>query len=223
MIFGSAVDETLAGRIRVSVVATGIDSQKNVEQQPRPKLVAVGGGAAPVPQPILVRGVAKEPILTTAAVHAVSASPLRQPSHDMESIGNTAIAMEAPVQQPALVQRPLQARPPQFQPQPVAQPASRATLFADAQRPASMPPVNGQIYGAPDSGRPSLFNTVTGAFRRRAAAPAVGAAMQQPQPMRRDLPTDDYHPEAPRVSVQQTSAAEETGIEIPAFLRRQSS
>jgi cell division protein FtsZ len=222
VIFGSAVDETLTGRIRVSVVATGIDSQKTVEQQPRPKLVAVGGGgAAPAPQPILVRGVAKEPILAGAGVHAVASSPLRHPSHDTESVGNTAIAMEAPVQQPVL-QRPVQARPPQFQPQPIVQPAARANLFADAQRPASMPPSGGQMYAAPDAGRPSLFNTVTGAFRRRAAPPSPAAALQQPQPMRRDLP-EDYHPEAPRVSVQQTSAADETGIEIPAFLRRQSS
>jgi hypothetical protein len=36
---------------------------------------------------------------------------------------------------------------------------------------------------------------------------------------------DDYTPEAPRIvpSVRQTSAADETGIEIPAFLRRQQS
>jgi cell division protein FtsZ len=226
VIFGSAVDETLTGRIRVSVVATGIDSQKTAEQQPRPKLVAVGGGAAPAPQPILVRGVAKEPILTTAGVHAVSPSisPLRQPSHDTESIGNTAVAMESPVPHPAAQQRPLQARAPQFQAQPMAPQASRSTLFADAQRPASIPPSGGQLYAAPDSGRPSLFNTVTGAFRRRAAPlPPAGVALQQPQPMRRDLPVDDYQAEAPRVSVQQTSAAEETGIEIPAFLRRQSS
>ncbi len=86
-----------------------------------------------------------------------------------------------------------------------------------------MPPTNGQMYAAPDSGRPSLFNTVTGAFRRRAAPPPAGPALQQSQPMRRDLPVDDYQPEAARVSVHQTSAAEETGIEIPAFLRRQSS
>src|SRR3954469_10957116 len=40
VIFGSAVDQTLDGRIRVSVVATGIDSYKQTEQS-RPKLVAV--------------------------------------------------------------------------------------------------------------------------------------------------------------------------------------
>src|SRR3954468_9777596 len=75
VIFGSAVDETLSGRIRVSVVATGIDSHKMAEQ-PRPKLVAVGGGAAPAPQPIHMRGAAPAPV----AAAAVSAPALRQVS-----------------------------------------------------------------------------------------------------------------------------------------------
>src|ERR1700709_747654 len=42
VIFGSAVDQTLEGRIRVSVVATGIESYKQAEQS-RPKLGAGGG------------------------------------------------------------------------------------------------------------------------------------------------------------------------------------
>jgi hypothetical protein len=33
----------------------------------------------------------------------------------------------------------------------------------------------------------------------------------------------DYQAQTPHVSVRQTSAGEETGIEIPAFLRRQHS
>ena len=44
IIFGSAVDETLSGRVRVSVVATGIENAVRAEE--RPRLVAVGGGAA---------------------------------------------------------------------------------------------------------------------------------------------------------------------------------
>src|SRR5271165_4507344 len=50
IIFGSAIDENLQGKIRVSVVATGIDTQVDASQQmQRPHLVAVGGGA-PVPR-----------------------------------------------------------------------------------------------------------------------------------------------------------------------------
>jgi cell division protein FtsZ len=222
VIFGSAVDETLTGRIRVSVVATGIESAKTAEQ-PRPKLVAVGGGgAAPAPQPILVRGVAGEPVpMVVSGGHATVSSPLRQVSPHAETIGNNAMAMETQPLQAPMQQRPLQARQPQFQAQPIVQPVTRATLFANAERPATMPPSQPPMFMAPEGPRTSLFNTVTGAFRRRAAPPP--SPLQQPQSVRREAPADDYQPEAPRVSVHQASAADETGIEIPAFLRRQSS
>jgi cell division protein FtsZ len=55
IIFGSAVDESLNGRVRVSVVATGIDMQtERAAETPAagPRLVAVGGG---VPAPAGVR------------------------------------------------------------------------------------------------------------------------------------------------------------------------
>ncbi|WP_237217728.1 cell division protein FtsZ, partial [Falsiroseomonas oryziterrae] len=45
IIFGTSIDETMNGRMRVSVVATGIDAMVAREVE-RPKLVAVGGGAA---------------------------------------------------------------------------------------------------------------------------------------------------------------------------------
>ena len=78
------------------------------------------------------------------------------------------------------------------------------------------------MYAMGETARPSLFNTVTGAFRRRTMQQGV-APVLQPHAMRREPPSDDYQPEIARVSVRQTSAADETGIEIPAFLRRQSS
>src|SRR5271169_4652733 len=51
IIFGSAVDEALSGRVRVSVVATGIDTPTRAEEQ-RPRLVAVDGGAVGAPLPL---------------------------------------------------------------------------------------------------------------------------------------------------------------------------
>ena len=68
--------------------------------------------------------------------------------------------------------------------------------------------------------RPSLFSTVTGAFRRRQHhAPTVTA---EPAPVRADPAPQDPRAEPPRVSVRQT-AGDEVGLDIPAFLRRQSS
>ncbi len=213
VIFGSAVDEALTGRIRVSVVATGIDSQKFAEQ-PRPKLVAVGGGGAvPAPQPIVVRNTAQvaAPAFAPAVAQATAASPLRQVSPSAEPV---VARMEVQAQPRAVSQ-------PAPQAQPLAQLAAKANLFAEAQRPAVVPaqaPVQ-------DVSRPSLFNAVTGAFRRR-TTPAAAPAVMQPQAVRREPAVEDYQPVvAPQsqVSVQQTSASEQTGIEIPAFLRRQHS
>jgi cell division protein FtsZ len=217
VIFGSAVDETLAGRIRVSVVATGIDSHKSADQS-RPKLVAVGGGAAPAPQPIVVRNAAPAaaaPAFMPGAIQAPASSPLRQVSPQHEATA-TAPATEAQSPQPAGQPRPVAQR----QPQSIVGLSAKANLFAESQRPTAMPS-QPAAHLAPEPARPSLFNTVTGAFRRRVTQPIMPAA--QPQPLRRELDAEDYQPQTPHVSVRQTSVADETGIEIPAFLRRQHS
>jgi cell division protein FtsZ len=217
VIFGSAVDETLTGRIRVSVVATGIDSQK-IAEQPRPKLVAVGG-AAPTPQPILVRNAAPAAVPAPGVTQASAPSPLRHASPHPETNGSSAMAMDPQPMQPAL--QPRQMRPPQVQPQPIVQPASRTSLFADGPRPTSMPASQPPMFNATEATRPSLFNTVTGAFRRRATLPA--ATVAQPQPVRREPAMEEYQAEPAPVSVRSNPGTDETGIEIPAFLRRQSS
>jgi cell division protein FtsZ len=217
VIFGSAVDQSLEGRIRVSVVATGIDSQR-ISEQSRPKLVAVGGGASPAPQPIVVRNaapVAGAPGFIPGVVQPGALSPLRQVSPQPEAVGETALATEAQAQQPLVQQKPGQ----QAQPLPIAQLAAKANLFAESQRGPAMPAHLPQA--ATESARPSLFNTVTGAFRRRALQPAA-APTQQPT-TRREPEMAEYQAQNPHVSVRQTSAADETGIEIPAFLRRQHS
>ncbi|WP_428536820.1 cell division protein FtsZ [Rhodopila sp.] len=228
VIFGSAVDETLAGQIRVSVVATGIDSYKSTEHS-RLKLVA--GGAAPAPQPIINRNA------MPGSVQATATSPLRQVSPQPEVGANVAAMMEAQPSQPGLHQsgqpglhqsalspglhppafqtKPVQQRP--AQPQPIAQLASKANLFAQSHGPAAVPAHLPNGINEPT--RPSLFNKMTGVLRGRPFPPTVAAS---PQPMtRREPEFADDQPQTHHVSVRQTSAGEETGIEIPAFLRRQ--
>jgi cell division protein FtsZ len=215
VIFGSAVDESLTGKIRVSVVATGIESQKFAEQ-PRPKLVAVGGGgAAPAPQPIIVRNAAAAVTAPAFMPGVVQASPLRQVSPQAEADDNLAPMMEAQAQQPVFQPRPV----PQTAPLPVTQLTEKANLFAATQRPTAMPSYVPPVVA--EAARPSLFNAMTGAFRRRAVQPAAANA-QQPA-MRREPAVADHQVQNPQVSVRQTSAGDETGIEIPAFLRRQHS
>jgi len=219
VIFGSAVDETLTGRIRVSVVATGIDSHKAAEQ-PRPKLVAVGGGAAPAPQPIHVRTVGSTAPSAAGAGVTPVAGPLRHVSPPPETSETIGMTTEAPMA-PGAALRQVQPRQPQMQPQPGSQAGARTGLFANQQRQAPIAaPVN-PPHAEPEPARASLFNTVTGAFRRRTLSPHVPVA--QAQPPRRELPLEQAQAEAPRVAVRQAPAGDDGGIEIPAFLRRQSS
>jgi cell division protein FtsZ len=219
VIFGSAVDESLAGRIRVSVVATGIESQKSADQS-RPRLVAVGGGgAAPAPQPIVVRNAppaAAAPAFIPGAIQAAASSPLRHVSPQHEALTATGSAVEAQSPQP----KPVAQRQLHAQPQSIVGLSAKANLFAESQRPAAMPS-HPATHAAAEPARPSLFTTVTGAFRRRVTQPVMPVA--HPQQVRREPEMEDYQSQNPHVSVRQTSAADETGIEIPAFLRRQHS
>ncbi len=224
VIFGSAVDETLTGRIRVSVVATGIDSYKGAEQL-RPRLVAVGGGAAPAPQPIHVRTVA--PAHPGNGSIGQSAGPLRQVSPQSEPVEMTNM-VDAQMAPPIVNARPTHSRQSQGQPQMQPQSSSshaaaRPGLFAHPQRAAAIAAPANPVQAEAESGRQSLFNTVTGAFRRRPAPQYAPVAQPQPQPLRREPLPEQVQSEVPRVAVRQASAADGVGIEIPAFLRRQSS
>ena len=62
IIFGSAIDDNLSGRIRVSVVATGIDTP--MAQSERPRLVAIGGGAPVHAEPVTPGPQAHQPVHT---------------------------------------------------------------------------------------------------------------------------------------------------------------
>src|SRR4051794_14683850 len=99
IIFGSAIDPELQGRIRVSVVATGIDTPVHAEHE-RPRLAVVGGGAMPMPQPIPLPAHATLSVAmpaTAAPGHApmmMGLHPLRQASPAAaESMPDTAPMM----------------------------------------------------------------------------------------------------------------------------------
>ena len=118
IIFGSAIADELNGRIRVSVVATGIES---AHQRERPKLVAVGGGSQPS------HGGATQPI------------PQGQPAPATQTYGaptvTPPVAAAAPVTPPAA--KPI--------PAPLAklQAAAQAHSAAQAQGQAqALPPVD---------------------------------------------------------------------------------
>ena len=236
VLFGSATDPALEGRIRVSVVATGIDGPQ-FQEQPRPKLVAVGGGAAfPAPQPIPVPIANAEPRMMLAepvAREASNITALRQPSAQPE---RTIIPDPMPYPDEPVVE---QAPPPREQPQQrrpmsggvFAHPAPAAPAAAPPPRPTSSLFATAPVAGTPaaqpagESVARSLFQSATGLFRKRAIATPA------PEPtVRRREPTEATHMASAGELVMETerpparSAALDSGeLDIPAFLRRQSS
>jgi len=263
IIFGSAIDETMNGRIRVSVVATGIDMPAESMAQ-RPHLVAVGGGE--------ITGSA---MTGTGGVAGASLGSLTLATGTAARAAQNVLAAAAAGRGPALVAaatratRPLMRAPgsapqpamagaqPAFAQQPALDPLSHAGASAAGVRERPLPPRGAAEHAGSEAGgqpvRPphrglfsprhpaqpardlpeeeppaearyaprsgSLFGIVTGAIRRTrlpaaASADAGGST-------RRDPALDEDH-DAPRASVR-LAGGEEVGLDIPAFLRRQSS
>ena len=243
IIFGSAIDESLTGRVRVSVVATGIDTPHRAETQ-RPRLVAVGGGAAGAADDTIhaAPGSGPQQILASAVESAQSFVPqgFAAPPHGAPHAGGMAtpqphalsgagLRRSAPLTPPPSGELHGEAGaspstppgPSPFGHHPAAETAAprpaglrpRSGLFAEPSRaPATAPP-------PPEAPRHSLFGNVTGLLRRR-AAPASAPQPATPEAMRRD-PAAEPRPE-PRPSVHPVGG-EDMGLEIPTFLRRQSS
>ena len=183
IIFGSAVDDGLAGKIRVSVVATGIDTQvaQAPEQNiPRPRLVAVAGGA---------------PLLPPAPAQAVA-----QPVPTGGAASNV-VALESAAAAPFAAQAEAVAAPP-----PTAMP--RGGLFTAGPSPSAPPATT-----APGVYRPSIFRTVTSALRRAPSAPDAV----------RTEPHVDHEAQLTALVRPAVVEPEADGLDIPAFLRRQSS
>ena len=235
VIFGSAVDESLTGKIRVSVVATGIDTPKADAQ--RPRLVAVAGGAMPAPQPIHVpNGMQSAVQAAPAPIHGIMAvpgplrhaTPMSQPDVGpaQDPAGETATTNVQPHPMAGHAGHTAVLR--HAAPQPIVRPG----LFPEARQPAAVavPAPAAMPMMAPPAPeahhRPSLFTQVTGAFRRRhyATTPQV----EPPPAQSRREPhaasaTPEPQPEVARVAVRQPTPPAEATLEIPAFLRRQSS
>jgi len=277
IIFGSAIDVELNGKVRMSVVATGIETAEQRVQE-RPRLVAGGGPipvsaigmgsaqpASPAPAPISgatafqgvpnagqpglpqrgpltlptaggltqrMPGPAVRPLTPSAGpaggmpmlrqspavAPIVAPAPVAQPTEE-ELAARQQAAQQAyeedfedapspPREIPAHLRQPLR---------PLAAPtkqraASRSPgLFADPPRGEAPPPPP----------RRSLFGIVTGVIRHGmpgASAPAEAPAAPEPV----SAGSQEFVAEPTRARVRPADG-EEIGIDIPAFLRRQSS
>jgi len=211
IIFGSAIDETMNGRIRVSVVATGIDvANMGAAMNPQaanagPRLAVVN---APAPAPIAARtpsGPLGAPILPATPRRPVQvgggAGLLRQPA------ATSAALAAAPImtQQTAYLEEMPQPMPVQAAPPPVAAPAS---YQPQPQQPTLPEPGQG-------AGWRGLFRNATGLMRRNVEE-------QNPAPQRSE-PVASQQPRPPQpMRPAQQAQPDEMGLDIPTFLRRQS-
>ncbi len=236
IIFGSSTDESLTGQMRVSVVATGIDTPK-AEQQARPRLVSIGGSVG-APQPVAIQSAAGPGYATQghpAPGLSVQGHPAQGHAHPMP--GHPMMVAQHPAA-PVALRPSAPGAAPQAEPsmeqftEPVPAPAptqAPVRLAPLAPRPAAArsgglfaPPAASEGALAPgqtEPARPSLFISVTGALLRRRATPphqaeAAGARVD---------PLGGEQRAEPQPATVRPVAGEEMGIEIPTFLRRQSS
>jgi cell division protein FtsZ len=205
IIFGSTFDDKLAGKMRISVVATGIDAETSQEQA-RPAAVA-----ALRTEPVLREAASgyTQPILTTNA-----AAPKSEPARpDLRTEPRVdAPAEPAPAAAEAAESSALRAGA-FIAPKPAEPGAPRPVPLSAREMPPAAQP-------RPKSRAPSLIERVTGIGRARPAAPpavtrqtpvAPSAVKPVQQPRLTPLEPD----QKPGLS------KEDDLLDIPAFLRRQ--
>jgi cell division protein FtsZ len=239
IIFGSAIDETLAGKVRVSVVATGIESAVKAAERPRLVAVANGGMMDMGSDAVVTVSAPDGEAAATAPVAGSQPIPLRPaapppaqgglpPGIGARPAGRqlTQAAPLAPRVSPAAptFTEPAPLTPRQSDGVATETTSARRTEPLHALRPAAPPrPATGSVEAArpaPVTG-PNLFNRVTGLLRgnRPAAAPEP---RQAGQPSLGAEPFGESPaPEPPRATGQ--TGSEKIDLEIPAFLRRQHS
>ena len=242
IIVGSTLDDSLQGKMRVSVVATGIDVAAAVEPRPvanvtpliRPAPTRAPAGPTAVQVRTTVAVARAEPV-AQATVQAI-AEPVAVPQA-AEPVQAELPVVAAPAADPARTER----RDASFIPPRAAEPAIR-------REPRLAEPVVRQPAAAETAKarRPSLLERMTGVARVRlgvaAAEPAPPAPPAQPRPQLRAEPAS--RPSAPPAAPQPAAPApvparapqlaglesadrpaqprqDEDLLDIPAFLRRQ--
>ena len=194
IMFGMSLDETMSGRIRVSVVATGIDSMPI--SMPNLKVVNGGGENGHLTQAIATQNVQQATASAAGSTRPAGYVP-EPPSSPLVSKAFAERGYDAPLSvaetSTSVVEAPAAPRP-----------AALIHPVAVASSPmrASEPPKTGNI-----------FKSVFGFGAHKSVAPAPQQHRQEPA-MHADEAQD-----APRAAVRQAQV-DEVGLEIPAFLRR---
>ena len=193
IIFGSAFDETLKGRVRVSVFATGIDRQIAEKPKSEPQR-AVTARPAPVRMPIAAAEPA-EPVVQRPAAELRPAAPVARAEPARPSVAQVVAApAEAPMPRRAL------------RDSPVPRPAARAVEAPRAEAPRAEPEYEAvapsaiaqaitDAYAEPAGEQPDMFAPTAVEPPRQPLAPA-----ERPRPA-------PAHAAAPRFEVRQPEPA----------------
>jgi cell division protein FtsZ len=201
IIFGSTFDEKLDGKMRISVVATGIDVE--VPAAARPTISLVSDRSREMPAAPAAEAVAPAALLQNAFEPKLQV--------EAEPAAPAAVAAEAAAVVNGAFVPPRPVEPAVTRPAPIAAPAPDALAAAAMEN-------GGRLPAKPQKRGPSLFERVTGVARARVAAATAPAAEADKAPRVAAQPRLGALDPAERLAV---SRSEEEMLDIPAFLRRQ--
>jgi cell division protein FtsZ len=210
---GMALDESLAGRMRISVVATGIDSAPpNVLHMPKVH-VANGGSVEPVqfpPQATTQNAEAGNApqALGTGGASQGGAGYIPQPP--VRPLLSAAYLAPAGDTDELLLDQPVAPAP-----RPVAQPTPVRAATPEPAR--AEPPKRNSLFKSMFGFGGSTPATPPSALARTHQEPVIRQPGVRPQPAMAEAPMPE--PEPARANVRQAQV-DEIGLEIPAFLRR---
>jgi cell division protein FtsZ len=218
---GSTLDPEMAGMMRVSVVATGIDAVAKSGAMPLPRRalaepVAAPAAAAPAPRP--APQPAPEPVAQVPSFADAQAAEAER-----DALFAEPVAGPAEVPQPAALQRTAPFGQPKFEHAPDGarrpgdpSPEALRRLQAAVQNVPKAPPMMRPAAPAPREAERtsrltinSLIHKMTGQVGREQAAP-------RPRPAETGFETRPAQP-----SAQDYEDSERERVDIPAFLRRQ--
>jgi cell division protein FtsZ len=203
IIFGSTFDESLAGKMRISVVATGIEAEAAAKPKPAISLVSDRTVAPPLRE--ATTGAYTQPILTQNAAQPAAAA---EPATDSEPVPQAAQAAEAAAMKGGAFVAPKPVEAGAARPVPLTQPAVPPAPPAAAREPAPAPRPKGRV--------PSLIERVTGVGRARATPPVNPPRQAAPATSPTQARLAPLDPEDGA-----GLGKEDDLLDIPAFLRRQ--
>jgi cell division protein FtsZ len=234
IIFGSTFEEKLAGRMRISVVATGIEVDKAVQPRPlislvsdRSKAETAGKPAASAPASASASASVTIPSLAPAAEVRPAEQRLPEPRIEPKLEPKPEHRVEPVLPQAQSIEAHAMAKDVFIAPRPIEAAVRPAALAQPAPAPDALAAAAMENGGRPpqkvSQRMPSLFERVTKAGRllhREEPEPPARAAPAQPP-----APAPIIAPTQPKLGAldpaERPGAKEEDLLDIPAFLRRQ--